>query len=242
MPISLLTLNVEGDRHNDRWLPVASGLNLDVLCLQELFKVDCDHIAQELQMWYVFAPTVVIDETNRYGFAPKGEWGVGLFSKLPVTSHEIEYYVGGTELKVHKEPNDPSRALISVTVRAEGKDYTIATTHFTWSPEGATTDVQLNDFEGLKKLLKAKKEYVLCGDFNAPRGKKMFNQFLQLGLKDNLPLEVTSTIDETLHYAQKKLELAVDNIFTTPGYTVSDVQILKRVSDHKGISATIEKQ
>ncbi|MDQ5951411.1 MAG: hypothetical protein QG639_692, partial [Patescibacteria group bacterium] len=130
---------------------------------------------------------------------------------------------------------------IVATVSEGGEEYRIATTHFTWSPAGNTTDAQREDFARLKAILLQYKDLVLCGDFNAPRGREMFSSFESL-YKDNVPKEVTTTIDKDLHYAgDKNLQLVVDSIFTTPHYQVSEVKMLSGVSDHLGIFGVLSK-
>ncbi|HEY5810705.1 MAG TPA: endonuclease/exonuclease/phosphatase family protein, partial [Povalibacter sp.] len=94
----------------------------------------------------------------------------------------------------------------------------------------------------LKRALAAYPDYVLCGDFNAPRGRPLFSLFTdELGLTDHLPPTVTTTIDPQLHRAGA-LQLVVDTIFSTPHYQVEDVQVLEGISDHKGILATLRRR
>ena len=114
------------------------------------------------------------------------------------------------------------------------------TTHYTWSDAGATTDLQRADFERVRAALAPYDDYILCGDFNAPRGREMYGRFVDgLGLIDHLPPEVTSTIDATLHRAGR-IDFAVDSIFTTPGYTAASFDVLDGLSDHKGLLATLQ--
>lgn len=101
--------------------------------------------------------------------------------------------------------------------------------------------MQHADFARLKHLLAERSDYVLCGDFNAPRGGPIFSRFCdELGLIDHLPADVTTTIDARFHYAGA-LELAVDTIFAAPHYAVTDVQVIEGISDHKGIVAHIAR-
>lgn len=243
MSVSLVTLNIEGNRHLDRFIPVLRELQPSVVCLQELYEVDCERIAHELGMTFVkYVPTVRVEKPSNYAnMVPRGKWGIGLMTSLKVTNTETFTYGPFSDLKVFQEPNDPVPSLIVVELHDGEKTYTIATTHFTWSPGGQTTDRQLEDFERLKPILANYPELVLCGDFNAPRGREMFSLFETL-FKDNVPKDVTTTIDNTLHYAgDKNLQLVVDSIFSTTGYQVSNVQVLSGVSDHMGIYASISQ-
>lgn len=242
MSIKLITLNVEGDKHIHRFLPVLKDLNPDVVCFQELFEVDAPFIANELGMvTSKYVPTMSISQENKYGFNLKGNWGIGIMTKLEVKESQVFQYGPFSELKVFQQPNDDIRSVIISTLSDGKNDYRIATTHFTWSPAGNITDAQREDFVRLKAILIQYEDLVLCGDFNAPRGREMFSLFEGL-YKDNVPKEITTTIDKNLHYAgDKNLQLVVDSIFTTPHYQVKNVQVLNGVSDHMGIYGEIVK-
>lgn len=241
MPIDLLTLNIEADKHIARWLPVVTSLAPQVVCLQELFEVDCEAIGKTLGMHWVYAPTVLMEKENNYRMPLKGKWGVGIFSKLPLENITIEYYSEDAQLRVFQEPNDPRRVVIIADVMVGNEKYRVATTHFTWSAKGEITELQRQDFARLKRILGRFQDLILCGDFNAPRGRELFSLFEAL-YTDNVPKEVTTTIDAALHYSgDKNLQLVVDTIFTTPEYSVNNCKVLDGLSDHKGVWAQIEK-
>lgn len=79
---------------------------------------------------------------------------------------------------------------------------------------------------------------IFCGDFNAPRGRQIWS-ILSSKLKDNVPNEITTTIDGNIHRAGN-LQLVVDGLFTSSNYKVCDVQVISGVSDHCAIVAGIE--
>ena len=83
-------------------------------------------------------------------------------------------------------------------------------------------------------------EFVLCGDFNAPRGGEMFAE-LSSRYTDNVPASYLSSLDPKLHRAGN-LERMVDGIFTTPTYLVSDVEMYSGISDHCAFTATLQKR
>lgn len=236
----LITLNIEGNKHFDRFLPVLKNLNPSIVCFQELYEVDCNYLAQELGMSaYQYLPTVKVEKPSDYeNMRPRGNWGIGMMTKLDVKQWETFRYGPDSELKVFEQPNDPVPSIIIACLSNGKEEYQIASTHFTWSNHGEATDRQRQDFTNLQAILANYPELVLCGDFNAPRGREIFSLFETL-FKDNVPAEVTTTIDNDLHYAHKNLQLVVDTIFTTPGYQASNVQILNGVSDHMGIYAEI---
>jgi endonuclease/exonuclease/phosphatase family metal-dependent hydrolase len=140
---------------------------------------------------------------------------------------------------VLREPDDARSVLIATELEHAGTPYRILTTHFTWSEHGQISDRQIADFRRLKAFLAEFPDYVLCGDFNAPRGRAMFSMFTdQLPVVDHLPAHVMTTIDPR-HHRAGALDLAVDNIFSTRDYEVRDVQVLDDLSDHMGILASV---
>lgn len=238
MAVSIATLNIEGHHHLDRFLPVLRNQHLDVVCLQEVFASDVEQIAKVLEMESMFVPIMRVETENKYNISPLGEWGVALFTTLPHSEFVTERYRGtGSMVPVFSEnPNDPWRVLLSTTVEKGTQKVTVATTHFTWSKEGITSDEQRQDFAELKKLTDAYKELVLCGDFNAPRGRELWSLFAQ-DFTDGLPPEITSTLDPLLHYAAP-LDLVVDGFFVR-GYQCGQVQVFPGVSDHLAIVGEI---
>ncbi len=88
-------------------------------------------------------------------------------------------------------------------------------------------------------LLDAEEGFVLCGDFNAPRGGEIFSE-LAARYRDNIPAQYTTSIDASLHRAGD-LQLMVDGIFTTPEYQASSVLLHSGVSDHYAVTADITK-
>lgn len=168
-------------------------------------------------------------------------WGIAVLSRAPIENFTVACYSADPRIRIFAEPNDPRRLLVAAEITHLGKRYRIATTHFTWSEEGRISDEQVADFHRLQRALADYPDYVLCGDFNAPRGRDMFAHFTdQLGLIDHLPPHITSTIDGNLHRAGD-LNLAVDTVFATPHYRVSQVQVIEGVSDHKAIVARIDR-
>ncbi len=240
MSVKLFSLNIEGDKHFSRWIPVVHRHAPDVVCLQEVFAEDMEFITNELGMTGYFVPLMDIAEKNSYSIAPRGLWGLGYCTKLEHTPPEVYYYAGGGELNVFQKPEDAARAVVLSTISdAMGNEYRIGTTHFTWTPNGEATDTQRTDAESLLSYLQEKDQLVLCGDFNAPRGKEVFGRFSQF-YTDNLPKDVHSTLDPDLHYRGGLVTLAVDTIFSSAGYTLTHVEVLTGVSDHYGLLATID--
>jgi endonuclease/exonuclease/phosphatase family metal-dependent hydrolase len=89
-------------------------------------------------------------------------------------------------------------------------------------------------------ILKDKRQYVLCGDFNASRGGEIYKTLSQC-MKDNVPLSYDTSIDPERHRI-KGLRAMVDGLFTTPVYGVSDVRLHFGVSDHGALEAVVSRE
>ena len=231
MAIKLITLNVEGNRHLEKVIPFLQKEKADVICLQEVLQQDVELFTQKLRMSSKFIPTM--DSRNHLKEHFRGIWGLLFLTKEKVEVNRY-YYFGEGKIPVYKQPNSGDRVLLYADV----KGITIGTTHFTWTQNGEASDEQR---EHALKLLDfiGNKEMILCGDFNAPRGKEIFSMFEQK-FKDNVPLDIDTTLDQELHF-KKGLMYVVDSIFSTAMYNVSDVKVIDGISDHKAIIGFVEK-
>lgn len=248
MSLKIFTLNIEGDRHLERWPNMVASEKPDVLCLQEIFEADMQFIKQKLAMDGTFFPMMNIDAPNKYKISPRGKWGIAIFTNLPFVPNAVAsanlpivqkgaltgyYYAGTPDLRTFVLPNDASRVLAVGSVLKDSVEYTIGTTHFTWSGGGETTDEQRRDLQSFLGILQQFPKIIFCGDFNAPRGGELFSK-LEKYYSDQLPKEVTTTIDLELHYAAP-LYLVVDTIFSTSDYSFSNVRTISGISDHVGV-------
>ncbi len=241
-PLKIFSLNCEADNHLDVIIPFVKNLNPDVICFQEVFEKDLEMLKQAFDMDGIFAPNATITTPNRYGLGPFGRWGITILTNLPIEDANYAYYKGSGDHipeMIDGKPNSINRSLATMHVDKDGLIYVIATTHFTWSPDGETTEEQRHDFSQLLKLLDKTPEVILMGDFNAPRGKEIFSE-LSKRYVDNVPRDVTSSLDPNLHRVQGK-DLVVDGLFTSPAYRAEDIRVVTGISDHKGITAQVVK-
>lgn len=250
--IKLVSVNIEMDMHHDTVIPFLQKENADVVCIQELFQKDIAIYEQALGMKSSFAP-MAYTASFKFGGEEKNVYGIAIFAK-DGNRGEYECIVGDKNkipaLVVKKsitERNDGNVVLLYKNIVDDvGTTYTISTTHFTWTPPpGTTTQYQMEDAKKLIKILDQNLgEFILVGDFNAPRGQEAFTLFAEK-YKDNIPLSYTSSLDTGLHRSPEirsgKFNNMVDGLFSTPQYSVINVQLKEGVSDHKAIVATIKK-
>jgi len=243
--MKLVSINIEGHRHlHERVLPFLKREKPDIVCLQEVFEIDVPVIAESLGMTSFFRPMTDVSQPTIHIPKPLGIFGLAQFTSLPIQQQQAADYVKADAEKLpaffeNGDPNAMKRVVLWTTVEFEGQPYTIATTHFTWSTHGDPTEEQQRDLDSLFKVLDTIPELVICGDFNAPRGRRTFARLAER-YKDNIPPEVTTSVDGQFHKAGQ-LELMVDGLFSTPEYQLSQVKVVGGVSDHKAITAIIQR-
>jgi endonuclease/exonuclease/phosphatase family metal-dependent hydrolase len=231
MSFKLLTLNIEAGRHIDRVRSTIATYAPDVVCLQEVLESDYAMFAATGGYHVTYVPMTKTRSEQT--------WGVAMLTRVPLQKQMMHCYSADSAIRVFEKPHDPRRLLLVGEFELDGKLHRVITTHFTWSPDGLFIREQEEDFQRLKRALSAYSDYVLCGDFNAPRGRPMFQLFIdELGLIDHLPGDITTTLDPTFHRAGA-LDYVVDTIFSTRHYALAAVQVLEGISDHKGILADV---
>lgn len=235
--MKLATLNLEGTKHLPDQLAWLAREKPDVVCLQECFRVSLPEFAK-LGYRAEYVPLLNVERENRYRVQLLGEWGLAILTRVPVKSSQVFTYRGQPgQLPILTDPNSPNRAALVLEVEIDGEKYTIATAHHTWTSDGETSPEQRRDTVRLLDALKPFPSLILCGDFNAPRGKEAWSM-LATQYRDNVPPEVTTTIDGAKHYAGN-LQLVVDGIFSTSDYRVENVRVQAGVSDHCALSADV---
>jgi endonuclease/exonuclease/phosphatase family metal-dependent hydrolase len=243
--VKLIQLNIEHAKHLDVIHPFLEREHPDLVCLQE---VDEDAVAgfeKTIGAESFFVPM------SRY--LHHGPAGIAVFSRLPIRERRAFWYGGSMEeMPVYDDASFESKhashrfSLAVCDIENEHATFRVGTTHFPVSGRGEATDFQREDIERLLAILKEQGDIVFTGDFNAPRGGEIFSK-LASAYKDNVPPQYKTSIDIVRHRNGKDRphELAdkmVDGIFSTPGYTVTNVKLQDGVSDHCAIVATIEKR
>lgn len=239
--ISLITLNVERSKHLELVVPFLRRMSADIVCLQEVMEPDIPLIEEASGGVCVFAPMAFHEDNGQVALR-----GIAICSRLPVKNKEIVRYAGNPSSPVsfvdattQSKHDTSSYILLVCDVEKEGKIFQVATTHFTWTPDGEADSYQRQDVQNMFTALEKLGELVLCGDFNAPRGKEIFS-LLAERYRDNVPARYTTSIDGSLHRAGP-IPYMVDGIFSTPGYTVSGVEMVSGVSDHCALVAIVSK-
>ncbi|MFA6520520.1 MAG: endonuclease/exonuclease/phosphatase family protein [Candidatus Paceibacterota bacterium] len=246
--LKLISLNIERDKHLETTLPFFQKEKPDVICLQEVFEDMLPIYEKALIMKSFFKPMCYYRISN----SGKDEWkvlGVAILTNFK-TVGSYQYIIGDDKNipkfmraeKAKTERNNTNILLMWADISdSTGKVYRIASTHFTWTPDGQTTAYQKEDASKITAILDEQlKEFVLVGDLNAPRGGETFGIFAAK-YKDNIPQEYDSSIDPKLHRAPG-LVFMVDGLFSTPKYLAKDVRLIEGISDHKAVVAYIDRE
>ncbi len=237
--IKIAQINIEGSKHLERVIPFLKEQKPDVVCLQELKGQDVARFETELDMKCFFSPM-------HRGAA--GVNGNAILSRLPMGNQHAEQYGGNFEKELQEYVHGnrlagyhSSKFLLAIAdIEKDGELFRVGTTHFPVTDHGEASDYQRKDMATMLELLAKEGEFVVTGDFNAPRGGEIFATLAEK-YKDNVPLTITTSIDGSLHRAGQ-LPHMVDGVFSTPGYAVSNVVGHTGLSDHWGFTATISKR
>jgi endonuclease/exonuclease/phosphatase family metal-dependent hydrolase len=254
--LSLLSVNIEGKRHLDKIERLLEKVRPDIVCMQEVFVDDVPRLSDALaratdaSVTVRFTPIVFktadgVDKTAdeiATGTHELIEFGNLIMTTLPAAAFQEQYYYGDrAHLHVHRSDilTDVALVLSSLVVEKDGEAFQVATTHFCKNHEGnITSDFQREQAVRLLQSLDRLGNFIVCGDFNAPRGGEIFTMLAER-YKDNINPSYTSSLDPDLHRAGP-LPFMVDGLFTTPEYKVTHMHFETGVSDHYAIVATIE--
>jgi len=253
MSLKLISINVERSKHLDRVLPFLKAEGADVVCVQELMERDIPAFEEATGARCIYSPGMRHDREGE-----KGIEGIAMFSRFQVRSHVERFYLGSADdIRIYdfssaeaKRSSQNFKVLLC-EVESGGVVFKIATTHFTWTPDGLPTDYQREDLETMLRILQNEGDFVLCGDFNAPRGGEIFSKIAET-YTDNIPSHYEWSIDTDLHRAgdgqiqqnAKKAGLPgfmVDGLFTTRRYRATNVELRSGVSDHMAVVADIDR-
>lgn len=237
--IKIISLNIEHDKHIPQVVDFVRRENPDVFLAQEVFKEDLLVLTKSIGLECVaHVPLARINSNGKIKIS-----GIANFTNKPVVKSVREYYSGHPDfLPLVVSPAGASkqpRAILASIISEGEVDFCLVNTHFTLTPGGKTNMQQRGDLKKMLEILKKFPEHVLCGDFNAPRGKETFDKLAKI-YKDNIPINTTTTIDKNFHRAGD-LQIVIDGLFTTRGYEAENVRLVRGVSDHLAIVANITR-
>ena len=241
--MKFVSINIEGNKHFIRLFPFLKEQRPDVLAVQEVFECDLEAIKMASGLKEcVFYPQADVAMDNIH-LPLNGPWGIAIFAN-EIISHEAFYYFGHQDGKlapfINDDPGSIDRVVLAVKARVNHEDFQVATVHFSWSGGPDVTDKQKEDYSRLKQFLNKFDEMIFCGDLNTPRGFEIWDD-LALKYTDNIPMDLDTTIDKSLHKSGKDIRLVVDALFTSAHYVAKNVRVIPNTSDHMAVVGEIER-
>ncbi len=246
--IDLVSLNIDGDTYFPEVREFLLNLRRDgtkVMLLQEVFATSFENLCAILEMNGRFFP-LIQKPTGSLGIYE--EWGLAILVASPVGFRKISalLYAGDDHIPLVNPENLPSdsdaslrRGLLVANLDVVRTPFRVATTKFTWFP-GGVTEEQGEDFTRMSQLLSIYPDIILGADMNSPRGGELWQKLLER-YTDNIPADVSTTLDPQRHRTNGRLEVVVDGLFTSAHYRTNDIRVIPGVSDHCAITARIYK-
>lgn len=241
--MQFLSLNVEGIRHTTRVQKLIGDTNPDVICLQEAPESMADSL--RVHSYHVtFVPLTLRHKNDR-----EFREGILIATRAPHTATTHLYHTTSDKLEVF-EKSRYRETMRKAVLLVDCGGFRIATTHFTWTPNGEIADeFQRTDLTALLLYLSTQSPHIICGDFNIPRFHNELYEQLITHYTDAIPLTYTSSLDSTYHRLATNPEKAhlftdfmVDYLLTQPPFLADDVELIFGISDHAAIVATLTTQ
>ena len=240
--LKLVSINIELNKHLDEVASFLSREQPDVACLQEMVESDMPRFQKALGLPGRFEP-MGFPRLPHHLQMGLGEhpFGIAMFSRFPA-QFEVLYYHGTPDVvpSFTAAPFAVNRMFLHASVTAEGKAYSLGTTHLTWTEGGEANERQRQATKLFLSVFKRFPNIVFCGDVSAPRGKEIWSMF-SARYKDNIPLEYDSSLDPNLHRLKDHKKFVVDGLFSTPEYVCHDTKLVEGISDHMAIVSQIER-
>ncbi len=237
--LTVISLNIEHDKHLDKIVPIVMRIHPDVCCFQEALLSSVPKLSRDLDLPHsYYVPLANGSQTKSWNMAPDDQWGMLFLSKVAFQNKGLFCYAGDAAVipEINEHPNSPRRAVAWIKI----SKFTLLQTHFTWTPVyfGGVTPEQSADFSKLLAGLDQFSSGILCGDLNSPRGMSLWSQ-LANRFTDYTPPEIVTTIDPQLHKAGD-LKIVVDCVFGWGDHQVTGTKLLTGVSDHYGFKFVVK--
>lgn len=237
---TLTSCNIEGDKHIRRVKDFLRAHSPEIVCFQEAPETEVIKIATDLEYSYIFRANALFKKALIPGLRRDQKMGLAILSRIPIHTSGHHTYFGNTNdlpVYIHHQPNSRRREVLYVDLAEQVR---VATTHFTWAPNGGINDEQRRDIQPVLDVARLLGECIFAGDFNIPRPNELY-QLLTAHFKDHIPARYISSLDSDLHPRGKELKLLVDYMFSTPAYNIQTIEYVSGVSDHMAIIASFDK-
>jgi endonuclease/exonuclease/phosphatase family metal-dependent hydrolase len=260
MILSLLQLNINADNYWEQLSSYLTSHNFDILQLQEVAgkdalagninsKRDCYKELQHLlsdryHSELAIAQIYLSNPSSGYiGNATFYKKQFKLLEKNIITLHKrITPFPPDA-----KSYEDVGRNVLHLKLEINNKSISFLNTHLAWAKRPQEENHQTEQGQILIDYLEhLTRPFILTGDFNLDPNQPLIqkiNTFARNHITEN---HITNTLNPHTHeigelIRAKKVEIAVDYIFTSPDITVNKFAVIQEdLSDHLGLTTTIE--
>ncbi len=242
--MKIVSVNIEKKKHLGRLLPFLQREEPYVVCVQEVMEDTVSFLSEALGLHVSFVPLVRLEEWDTE--VNGGVMGIALLTKLPHRIRDVFFYESDPRIRTITR-NTALKDLHVLFPRAvmigdcssgvSERSVTVATTHFTYTPDGSTDQFQKKALSTLLAHLMPYKNLIFTGDFNIPRPNELYYAIAEQ-FRDNIPKEIVSSLDPVLH-RKNGLKKMVDYFWTKGDYRASNVHLISGVSDHCAVVGEI---
>ena len=242
-----LTFNLWYGKNWKKEIDLIKKQNPDIFVLQEVTKnmpkfglnnIDVFHEFENAFPDFkgIIAPITYKKEKDREVF-----FGNAIFSKFPVISSNIYYYLKPLDWTDDYEKQ--SRNLVEMKIKINTQELYVFTTHFTYSPAFADTPIKTKEAEKVIEIIKDKQPMIMAGDFNSHFKseviKKIGKKVSYIDKKHN-PTWTKHTFCYK-GFEETKLKWKLDYIFISEKLKCKSFKTIDTdISDHLPIVAEIE--
>jgi len=240
--MKLLQWNIWYKEDIDNILSTIKEINPDVICLQELTINHPHHnqnidtprfIAEGLGFKYFFK-----EAQKSISNGHERKYGNAIFSRFPIIDSKF-YYIQDLQDPNIQNPDysKEGRVYIESIIEVDGKKFTIATTHMSYTHEFASTPEKKVETNKLIEILKEKNSnFIFTGDLNLLPNSYTINELSKLLKNAGPTLEQNTWTTKPFSYNgfnADTLNWRLDYCFVTPDIEVKSSQIIDTpYSDH----------
>ena len=239
--MKILQWNVWYKENIDNILGLLKEVDADVICLQEITD-DSDYntgintatyLADKLEynLFYKDAQTNTVDGLS------KG-LGNAILSKSPIVSSNFFHIQEPTNPEAKDvDYSKEGRLYSEITVSVNNREFTIGTTHMSYTDAFQETSAKRDETDNLLKILKGKtSNFLITGDFNVLPDSYTVNEIQKMFKNVGPPINENTWTTKPFSYngfEAKTLDWRLDYCFATADVEVISAQILKtEFSDH----------
>lgn len=236
--LRIASINIERSQHLHRVEAFLKTYKPDVLCLQELMERDVPFFEDLMGNKLHYTPMCLHPHEDM------NSQGIGIVAWGALKDVAVTYYHGSIENGLTSESGYGTNTAPNALIAGTYQGFRIATTHLNVTHDGISTPSQLASAAKLIQAAQTEAEahggLLMCGDFNAPRGRATFS-LINEAFEDGVPLEYNTSIDGSLHRVGHLPDRMVDGLFHTPSYKLKDAKLHSGISDHCALTCTLSK-